>query len=143
MTIYVDQSVRYKRRKATRGMETSKIAKASSTGKLSVVFDANCRQPICINTERFNNEIGFIVRNHGTFAYKDWRLVLEEVRAPLRSYLLVSFLRPFLYMCLCVFRSQDLYTSSINLIEINWYYLSHVIMIFKAISKLQLIQHYT
>ncbi|WOH00526.1 hypothetical protein DCAR_0519892 [Daucus carota subsp. sativus] len=74
-------------------MGTSKIAKAASTGKLSVVFDANCRQPICANAERFNNEIGFIIRNHGTFSYKDWRLVPEEVRAPLRSYLLIIFLR--------------------------------------------------
>ncbi|KAK1366022.1 hypothetical protein POM88_041583 [Heracleum sosnowskyi] len=85
------QNVKYKRRKATRGMGTSKIARASSTGKLSVVFYANCRQPICRNAERFNNEIGFIVRNHGTLCYKDWRLVPEEVRAPLRSYLLENF----------------------------------------------------
>ncbi|XP_063944594.1 uncharacterized protein LOC108203730 [Daucus carota subsp. sativus] len=78
-------------RKATRGMATSKIAKASATGKLSVVFDADCRQPICNNAERFNNEIGFIIRNHGTFGYKDWRLVPEEVRAPLRCYLQENF----------------------------------------------------
>ncbi|KAK1357569.1 hypothetical protein POM88_050825 [Heracleum sosnowskyi] len=78
-------------RKATRGMGTSKIAKAAATGKLSVIFDADCRQPICRNAERFNNEIGFIVRNHGTFCYKDWRLVPEEVRAPLRNYLLENF----------------------------------------------------
>lgn len=78
-------------RKATRGLGTSKIAKAAATGKLSVIFDANYRQPICSNAERFNNEIGFIVRNHGTFCYKDWRLVPEEVRAPLRIYLLENF----------------------------------------------------
>lgn len=87
---YVDRKVNP--RKATRGMGTSKIAKAAATGKLSVTFDADCRQPICSNAERFNNEIGFVVRNHGTFFYKDWRLVPEEVRAPLRSYLLVTFL---------------------------------------------------
>ncbi|KAK1360626.1 hypothetical protein POM88_045100 [Heracleum sosnowskyi] len=78
-------------RKATRGMGTSKIAKAAAIGKLSVIFDADCRQPICNNAERFNNEIGFIVRNHGTFCYKDWILVPEEVRAPLRNYLLENF----------------------------------------------------
>lgn len=88
--IYVDQNVRQNPRKATRGMMTSKMARAASTGKLSVTFDANCRQPICINAERFNNEIGFIVRNHGTFSYKEWRLVPEHVRAPLRNYLLVN-----------------------------------------------------
>ncbi|XP_074330258.1 uncharacterized protein LOC141667607 [Apium graveolens] len=80
-----------KTRAATRGMGTSRIAKASATGKLSVVFDADCRQPICNNAEKFNNEIGFIVRNHGTFSYKDWRLVPQEVRAPLRNYLLENF----------------------------------------------------
>ncbi|KAK1364080.1 hypothetical protein POM88_039641 [Heracleum sosnowskyi] len=53
--------------KATRGMRTSKIVKAVATRKLSVIIDADCRQPICNNTERFNNEIGFIVRNHGEF----------------------------------------------------------------------------
>ncbi|XP_074341524.1 uncharacterized protein LOC141678959 [Apium graveolens] len=72
-------------------MTTSKMARAASTGKLSVTFDANCRQPICLNAERFNNEIGFIVRNHATFSYKDWRLVPEHVRAPLRSYLQENF----------------------------------------------------
>ncbi|KAK1393842.1 hypothetical protein POM88_012898 [Heracleum sosnowskyi] len=86
-----NQTVRYKRRKTTRGMGTSKIARASSTGKLSVVFYVNRRQPICTNAERFDNEIGFVVRNHGTFSYKDWRLVPEEVRAPLRSYLMENF----------------------------------------------------
>ncbi|KAL8120310.1 hypothetical protein AgCh_017468 [Apium graveolens] len=65
------KNVIYKRRKATHGMRTSKIAKASSTGKLSVVFDANCRQPICANAERFNNEIGLIVLSHGTFIKKE------------------------------------------------------------------------
>ncbi|KAL8156480.1 hypothetical protein AgCh_001540 [Apium graveolens] len=70
-------------RKATHGTGTSKIAKAAAIGKLLVVFDADCRQPICNNAEKFNNEIGLIVRNHGTFSYKDWRLVPEEIRAPL------------------------------------------------------------
>lgn len=59
--LYVDQAVKYKPRKATRGMATSKIARAALTRKLSVTFDDNCRQPICSNAERFNNEIGFIV----------------------------------------------------------------------------------
>ena len=57
--------------------------------QLSVTFNADCRQPVCVNAERFNNEIGFIVRTHGTFHYKEWRLVPEAVRAPLREFLLV------------------------------------------------------
>lgn len=72
-------------------MGTSKIAKATLGGKLSVTFDVDCLQPICINAERFNNEIGFIVRNHAAFHYKEWRLVPEAVRAPLRHYLLENF----------------------------------------------------
>lgn len=89
--INVEQNIPRKPRKATRGLGTSKIAKAASSGKLSVIFDADCLQPICTNAERFNNEIGFVVRNHGTFHYKDWRLVPEAVRAPLRHYLLENF----------------------------------------------------
>ncbi|KAF4363470.1 hypothetical protein F8388_016598 [Cannabis sativa] len=81
----------FKTRGATRGMTTASIAKASSSGKLSVIFDAECRQPICTNAEKFNNEIGFIIRNHGTFHYKEWRMVPEEVRAPLRHHLLKYF----------------------------------------------------
>ncbi|KAF4402227.1 hypothetical protein G4B88_017739 [Cannabis sativa] len=80
----------FKPRGATRGMSTTTIAKASSTGKLSVTFDAECRQPICTNAEKFNNETGFIIRNHGTFHYKEWRMVPEDVRAPLRQYLLTT-----------------------------------------------------
>ena len=68
------------------------MAKATSTGKLPVTFDAECRQAICTNAEKFNNEIGFIIRNHAVFHYKEWRMVPEEVRAPLRHYLLVSHL---------------------------------------------------
>ncbi|XP_074324585.1 uncharacterized protein LOC141661468 isoform X2 [Apium graveolens] len=86
-----EQNMPYKPRKATRGLGTSKIAKAASSGKLSVIFDADCLQPICANAEKFNNEIGFIVRNHATFHYKEWRLVPEAVRAPLRHYLLENF----------------------------------------------------
>ncbi|XP_074323660.1 uncharacterized protein LOC141660568 [Apium graveolens] len=86
-----EQNMSYKPRKATRGLGTSKIAKAASSGKLSVIFDADCLQLICANAEMFNNEIGFIVRNHATFHYKEWRLVPEAVRAPLRHYLLENF----------------------------------------------------
>ena len=74
----------------TRGVRTIATARSSTAGKIPMVFDSECRQPICVNAERFNNEIGFIVRNHGTFAYKEWRAVPPEVRAPLREYLLVS-----------------------------------------------------
>lgn len=86
----VEQNVPCRPRKATRGLGTSKIAKEALGGKLFINFDADCLQPVCINAERFNKEIGFIVRNHAIFHYKEWRLVLEAVRAPLRHYLLVS-----------------------------------------------------
>ena len=107
LEIYADRKINP--RKATRGMATSKIAKASATGKLSVVFDADCRQLICNNAERFNNEIGFIIRNHGTFGYKDWRLVPEEVRAPLRCYLQVLLVLTFLYLYVWLFYEFILY----------------------------------
>ncbi|XP_062076208.1 uncharacterized protein LOC133780557 [Humulus lupulus] len=85
------QTSSFKPRGVTRGLTTTTIAKASSTGKLSVTFNAECRQPICTNAEKFNNEIGFIIQNHGTFHYKEWRMVPEDVRAPLRHYLLEHF----------------------------------------------------
>ncbi|XP_062094056.1 uncharacterized protein LOC133800099 [Humulus lupulus] len=85
------QTSSFKPRGVTRGLTTTTIAKASSTGKLLVTFNAECRQPICTNAEKFNNEIGFIIRNHGTFHYKEWRMVPEDVRAPLRHYLLEHF----------------------------------------------------
>ncbi|KAF4360553.1 hypothetical protein F8388_017803 [Cannabis sativa] len=80
-----------KSRGLTRGVKTASIAKASANGKLPVTFDEECRQPICTNAERFNNDIGFIVRNHGSFHYKEWRVVPEEIRAPLRHYLLETY----------------------------------------------------
>lgn len=96
LKIYVDR--KFNPRKATRGMWTLKNAKAAVTGKLSDIFYADCHQPICSNTERFNNEIGFIILNHDTFCYKDWRMVDEEVRAPLQNYLLVIFLHCYSFM---------------------------------------------
>ncbi|XP_062078591.1 uncharacterized protein LOC133783073 [Humulus lupulus] len=85
------QTSSFKPRVVTCGLTTTTIAKASSTRKLSVTFNAECRQPICTNAEKFNNEIGFIIRNHGTFHYKEWIMVPEDVRAPLRHYLSEHF----------------------------------------------------
>ncbi|PON75507.1 hypothetical protein PanWU01x14_041320 [Parasponia andersonii] len=72
----------------TCGKKIVLIAKSATGGKLSVTFDAACRQPIYVNAERFNNEIGYIVRHHGIFHHKEWRLVPEDERAPLQQYLL-------------------------------------------------------
>ncbi|XP_062079390.1 uncharacterized protein LOC133783775 isoform X2 [Humulus lupulus] len=79
------------KRGPTRGKGTIIAARVALGGKLFVTFNSDCRQAICTNAEKFNNEIGFVIRNHGTFTYKEWRLVPEEVRAPLRQYLLESF----------------------------------------------------
>ncbi|PON95857.1 hypothetical protein TorRG33x02_083800 [Trema orientale] len=75
----------------TCGKKTVLLAKSVTGAKLPITFDASCRQPICVNAERFNNEIGYIVRNHSIFHHKEWRLVPEDERAPLREYLLENF----------------------------------------------------
>ncbi|POO01053.1 hypothetical protein TorRG33x02_032360 [Trema orientale] len=70
------------------GKKTILFAKFATGGKLSVTFDAAYCQPICVKDERFNNEIGYVMRHHGIFHHKEWRLVPEDERAPLREYLL-------------------------------------------------------
>ena len=82
---------------ATRGVMTIATVRASVSGKMFVVFDSEYCQIICVNVERFNNEIGFIMHNHGTFASKEWKVVPPKVRAPLREYLLVSYKKRLLY----------------------------------------------
>ncbi|PON64027.1 hypothetical protein PanWU01x14_127940 [Parasponia andersonii] len=72
----------------TCGKKTVLLAKSATGGNLSVTFDALCCQPICVNAERFNNEIGYIVSHHNIFHHKEWRLVPENERAPFREYLL-------------------------------------------------------
>ncbi|PON70784.1 hypothetical protein PanWU01x14_078100 [Parasponia andersonii] len=93
--ILVDPSATTSGSGAVRGptydKKTILIAKSATGGKLPVTFDATCRQPICVNVERFNNEIGYIVCHHGIFHHKEWRLVPEDERAPLRQYLLENF----------------------------------------------------
>ncbi|KAL5540362.1 hypothetical protein UlMin_043031 [Ulmus minor] len=64
-----------------------KVAK----GRLSVNFKFTLMQAICDNAEWFNNEIGYNVRKHCSFRYKEWRLVPPEIRAPLRDRLLNTF----------------------------------------------------
>ncbi|PON76990.1 hypothetical protein PanWU01x14_029990 [Parasponia andersonii] len=44
----------------TCGKKTVLIAKSATGGKLPITFEAPCRQPICVNAERFNNEMGYI-----------------------------------------------------------------------------------
>ncbi|KAM6589518.1 hypothetical protein CsatA_012123 [Cannabis sativa] len=68
----------------------TKVLKKSAKS-LTVTFDYKLNQAICDNAERFNNEIGFIVRQYCSFQYKEWRLVPPEVRAPLRARLLNTF----------------------------------------------------
>ncbi|PON49270.1 hypothetical protein PanWU01x14_231450 [Parasponia andersonii] len=75
----------------TCGKKTILIAKSATSGKLPVTFGAACHQPICVNAERFNNEIGYIICHHGIFHHKEWRLVPEDERAPLQQYLLEDF----------------------------------------------------
>ncbi|PON80735.1 hypothetical protein PanWU01x14_002910 [Parasponia andersonii] len=67
----------------TCGKKTVLSAKSATGGKLPVTFDTACRQPICVNAERFNNEIGYILRHHDIFYHKEWRLVPGDERAPL------------------------------------------------------------
>ncbi|PON47897.1 hypothetical protein PanWU01x14_241360 [Parasponia andersonii] len=50
----------------------------TATAKLSIIFDSKYRLAICANTERFNNEYGYIVCMHGSFHYEDWRHVPVE-----------------------------------------------------------------
>ncbi|POO01076.1 hypothetical protein TorRG33x02_032590 [Trema orientale] len=73
----------HKVRGPTSGKGIVNIARAVTTGKLSVSFNSNCQQAICDNAARFNNECGYIVHKHGSFHYKDWRHVPKEVRAAL------------------------------------------------------------
>ncbi|KAM6547717.1 hypothetical protein CsatB_019393 [Cannabis sativa] len=55
----------------------TKVLKKSAKS-LTVTFDYKLNQAICDNDERFNNEIGFIVRHYCSFQYKEWRLVPPE-----------------------------------------------------------------
>ena len=70
----------------------TRVAKKAAKARLTVAFDFALNQAVCDNAERFNNEIGYIVRNHCSFAYKEWRLVPSNVRTPLRDRLLVSII---------------------------------------------------
>ncbi|KAL5568138.1 hypothetical protein UlMin_024713 [Ulmus minor] len=74
----------------TCGQGTQAMKKVAK-GRLSVNFNFTLMQAICDNAERFNNEIGYTVRKHCSFRYKEWRLVPPEVRAPLRDRLLNTF----------------------------------------------------
>ena len=64
--------------------------RTSACGKIPIIYDAKSHQPIYVNVERFNNEIGFIMHNYETFNYKEWRAVSPEVRELLREYFSVS-----------------------------------------------------
>ncbi|PON31570.1 hypothetical protein TorRG33x02_357480, partial [Trema orientale] len=74
-------------RGTTCGRGTQAMKKAAK-GRLTVDFNFTLMQAICDNAERFNNEIGYIVRTHCSFQYKEWRLVPPHIRAPLRDRLL-------------------------------------------------------
>ncbi|PON35318.1 hypothetical protein TorRG33x02_351520 [Trema orientale] len=75
----------------TRNSSTPTGGVDAATGKLSIVFVSECQLAICANVECFNNEYRYIVHMHGSFHHKDWKHVPEEVRAPLRHYLLETF----------------------------------------------------
>ena len=64
--------------------------KKGAKGRLYLNFNFTLMQAVCDNIERFNNDIGYIVRKHCSFWYKEWMLVPPEVRALLRDCLLIS-----------------------------------------------------
>lgn len=79
---------------AKRGITTGKGARKAmkaSKKRLPVEFNFDARRVICDNESAFTYECGYIVRNNCSLQYKEWRLVPEETRLPLRHKLTVSF----------------------------------------------------
>ena len=79
-------------RGCTIGKDTSIAAASSEGGKLPIRFDAKLCVPISEHAERFHNDIGFIMRSHAPYCFREWRLVPETTRASLRERLTVSLL---------------------------------------------------
>ncbi|KAL8249730.1 hypothetical protein R6Q59_006598 [Mikania micrantha] len=66
-------------------MKTSKM-------RLPLEFDFQTRRVTSKTNLAFMHECGYIVRNNCSFQFKDWRLVPNEVRLPLRHKLTVGFI---------------------------------------------------
>ncbi|XP_076921477.1 uncharacterized protein LOC143582895 [Bidens hawaiensis] len=68
----------------------ARIMKASKK-RLSVEFNFQMRRVVCENDSSFMYECGYILRNNCSLQYKEWRLVPNEVRLPLRHKLTTLF----------------------------------------------------
>ncbi|KAL8249935.1 hypothetical protein R6Q59_006803 [Mikania micrantha] len=79
-----------RKRGSTCGKGARKIMKTSMK-RLPVEFDFQTRRVISETDSAFMHECGYIVRNNCSFQFKDWRLVPNEVKMPLRHKLTTLF----------------------------------------------------
>ncbi|KAD4585415.1 hypothetical protein E3N88_23016 [Mikania micrantha] len=63
----------------------------TSMKRLPLEFDFQTRRVISETNSAFMHECDYIVRNNCSFQFKDWRLVPNEVRMPLRYKLTTLF----------------------------------------------------
>ena len=73
-----------KGRGPTIGKRVDRIRRENKGEKFKVELDVGLVQGLGANSEKFNNECGMVARIHAPYPYKEWRLVPETEKVPLR-----------------------------------------------------------
>ncbi|KAL8199717.1 hypothetical protein R6Q57_013285, partial [Mikania cordata] len=86
----IDNGTTRRKRGSTCGKGARKIMKMSMK-RLPLQFYFQTRRVISETDSAYIHECGYIVRNNCSFQFKDWRLVPNEVKMPLRHKLSTLF----------------------------------------------------